>query len=227
MMLFGGRKRFSKVAPPHAIATVRDIAEVVAIVAAGIWAFYIFAYENRIKPSLASPDVNVTASIQRLSQHNGLMAITVHLQLHNIGTVRAHFLGFALNVYGQRIVASGAHSFRGRDLVHYDFDGFYRAGPRVPVYSYAYITHLGNPSTAQDTYLDPGSSVENDRTFYVPYGRFDLLIVGIDAPYTKFEDATMPAHLHVTPRGDASVVVENSPKLERYSIVPLTSLDVR
>ena len=37
------------------MAIVRDVVEVIAIVAAGIWAFYVFAYENRIKPSISNP----------------------------------------------------------------------------------------------------------------------------------------------------------------------------
>jgi len=99
-MLFGRARRPNR----HAIAVVRDVVEIVAIIAAGAWAFYIFAYENRIKPATADPEVNVTASMQRLSDRNGLIAVSLHLQLHNIGTVRAHFLGMAVNVYGQRIV---------------------------------------------------------------------------------------------------------------------------
>jgi hypothetical protein len=58
-MLFGARRSRD----PHAFAVVRDIVEVVAIVAAGIWAFYVFAYENRIKPSLADPNVDVSVHL--------------------------------------------------------------------------------------------------------------------------------------------------------------------
>jgi hypothetical protein len=49
-MLFGGSKQARD---HHAVAIVRDVVEVVAIIAAGAWAFYIFAYENRIKPAMA------------------------------------------------------------------------------------------------------------------------------------------------------------------------------
>ena len=48
------------------IAVVRDVVEVVAIVAAGIWAFYIFAYENSFKPSHAPPAINVKTTLQKL-----------------------------------------------------------------------------------------------------------------------------------------------------------------
>ena len=73
------------------VGLIRDVVEVVAIVAAGAWAFYIFAYENRIKPSWASPEVNFTATMQRLGERNGLIAVRVHQTMHNFGTVPANF----------------------------------------------------------------------------------------------------------------------------------------
>lgn len=222
-MLFGGNRRSSR---RHTVAVVRDVVEVTAIVIAGIWAFYVFAYENRIKPSLADPDVNVTASMQRLSERNGLIAVALHLELHNVGTVRAHFLGMAVNVYGQRIVPANPRVSKKNPGLEYDFHGFYNAGPLVAVYSWAYVTSLGDPATGQDSFLDPGSTIVNDRTFYVAQGQFALLTLGIDAPYTKYDTATIPTHLEVR-NGAAKVVTVHSPKVDRYSIEPVTSLDIR
>ena len=222
-MIFGGKRD----GHTHPMTIVRDVVEVAAILAAGIWAFYVFAYENRIKPSMASPEVDITSSIQRLSERNGLIAVGVRLELHNIGSVKAHFLGVALNVYGQRVLATQPHPIHESRPLSYEYDGFYRAGTRVPVYSYAYVTSLGDPSTSQDTELDPGTTVENYRTFYVPKGRFDLLIVGISAPYTKFEGKTIPTHLAVLPGGDVSVVTKLTPEIEQFNILPVASIDVR
>ena len=221
-MLFGRGQRPSR----HAIAIVRDVVEIVAILAAGIWAFYVFAYENRIKPAAAEPEVNVTASMQRLSQRNGLLAVGLHLELHNIGTVRAHFLGMAINVYGRRIVVGPRAPARPQGT-RYDFEGFYRMTPEVPVYSYAYITQLGDPSTGEDSLLDPGSTIENDRTFYVPERQFDLLTLAIDAPFTKFDKTTLPSRLTVSRLGAVRVAHVRSPDIEQYNIDPVTSLDVR
>ena len=221
-MLFGGKRSSTG---RHTVAVVRDIAEVTAILIAGIWAFYVFAYENRIKPSMADPDVNVTASMQRLSERNGFIAVSFRLELHNVGTVRAHFLGMAVNVYGQRITPAKPRISKNPGLA-YDFHGFYNAGPLIPVYSWAFVTSLGNPATGTDSFLDPGSTLENDRTFYVPQGQFALLTLGIDAPYTKYENATIPTHLEVT-QGAARVVTIHSAKVDRYSVEPVTSLDVR
>lgn len=226
-MLFPRNKPGSDAHHPHAIATVRDIVEIVAILAAGIWAFYVFAYENRIKPALANPDVDVAASIQRIGRHNGLSAIGLRVRLHNIGTVRAHFLAMAVNVYGQRVMETQPSISRDRNPLGYNFNGYYRTGPKTPLFTYAYVTQLGNPATKVDTALDPGMTIENYRTFYVPDGRFDLLTVGIDTAYTKF-DLRLPTRLVIGPQGDARVAVDASDtKYERYNISSMTSLDMR
>jgi hypothetical protein len=224
-MLFGGKRDHGDASHPTTI--LRDVVEVVAILAAGIWAFYVFAYENRIKPAMAKPDVDLTASIQRLSERNGLVAIGIHLRFQNIGTVKAHFLGVAVNVYGQRVFVTKPHPASQKNLLQYDYHPFYGAARRETVYSSAYLTNLGNPSTGQDTELDPGTTIENYRTFYVPRGRFDLLTVGIDAPYTKYDDHTVPTHLVIGPRGDVRVVTKLTPQIEQYNITPVTSLDLR
>ncbi len=224
-----GRDRTSaRLRRPHALAIVRDVVEVVAIVAAGVWAFYVFVYENRIKPSIAQPEIDVTASLQRLSERRGLIAAGLHLKFHNIGTVKAHFLGVAVNVYGQRVAFTASpRPVERSGGTYYGYDAYYRLEQDGTVYSFGYITHLGNPATRQDTELDPGTTIENYRTFYVPVGRFDLLSVGIDVPYTKYDERTLPAHLAVGPSGDVRVVTSLSPRINQYNILPVTSLDVR
>ncbi|MGA7248127.1 MAG: hypothetical protein WBW89_10240, partial [Candidatus Cybelea sp.] len=148
-------------------------------------------------------------------------------RLANIGTVKAHFLGVALNVYGERVFVSKPHPTARANPLQYDYHPFYRSAPRETVYSNAYITELGNPATGQDSVLEPGVAIENYRTFYVPAGRFDLLTVGIDAPYTKFDDQTVPAHLEIGPKGDVRVRTILTPKIEQYNIIPVTTLDLR
>ena len=210
----------------NVISTVRDVVEIVAIIAAGAWAFYVFVYENRIKPSFATPDINVTASMQRLSTHNGLIGVGLHVELHNVGTVPARFLAIAVNVYGQRVIAQTPHPHPENLGIDYDSSDFSRTGSRVAVYTWAYVNKPGNPSSSHETELDPGSTIENYRIFYVPRGRFDYLTLGFDAPYTKYE-GTMPATLTLQPDGGIKVVTKLTPKVQQFNIRTVTSLDVR
>lgn len=80
----------------------RDSVEILAIVAAGIWAFYVFAYENRIKPSLGNPEVAFSATMSKVSEHNGMIGIQLNTEMRNVGSVKAHFLGYVIWVSGRK-----------------------------------------------------------------------------------------------------------------------------
>jgi hypothetical protein len=224
-MLLGRRDRTDN-AHGSLLTKVRDVVEIVAIVAAGIWAFYTFAYENRIKPSLAQPEVNISALLQRLGEQHGLIGVGLRIDLRNVGTVNAHFLGLAVNVFGKQVAPATPTVPRTREPLNYEYQGYYTVGRSIPVYSWSYVTHLGNPRTGVDTELDPGTSIENYRVFYIPKGKFDLLTVGIDAPYTKLE-TTQPTHLSVGSDGAVRVVTPLTADTQEYNIEPVTSLDVR
>ncbi|HEX3368638.1 MAG TPA: hypothetical protein VHS56_03600, partial [Candidatus Cybelea sp.] len=198
-MLFGSKREGRQ----GAIATVRDVVEIVAIVAAGAWAFYVFAYENRIKPSWANPQVNFSASLERLGQRNGLIALRLHQRLHNFGTVPAHFLGVAINVYGERVSSASARRAPPPPNTTYTYKAFFQTTREDPVYSLAYVTSLGDPQSTQITKLDPGDTLENDYTLYVPRGRYDLLTVEISGVFTKSEGAVIPTHIERSAQGAA------------------------
>jgi hypothetical protein len=87
----------------HGIWIVRDVVEVAAILAAGIWAFYTFAYENRIKPSFANPELNFVVTMQQLGQRGGLIGVRLHTEIHNVGTVPANIVGLSYWVLGKRV----------------------------------------------------------------------------------------------------------------------------
>jgi hypothetical protein len=222
-MIFGGRRHPDESVSPHATAIIRDVVEVLAVVAAGAWAFYVFVYENRIKPSFEQPEINISASMQQLTERNGLIGVGLRIQFHNVGSVKANFLGFAANVYGQRVVPAKPIAQPESTNLNYEYHGFYGLRAPVPVYTWAYITHSGNPTTGVGTELDPGTTIENYRAFYVPQGQFDLLTVAIDAPYLK-TDRTQPAHLTIKRQGSAEIVTENTPELQQYNVWPVTSL---
>jgi hypothetical protein len=221
--MFFGRRHAGDPGSPHATAVVRDIVEVLAVIAAGAWAFYVFVYENRIRPSFEQPEVNVSAAMWKLNEHNGLIGVGLRIQFHNVGSVKANFLGLAVNVYGQRVIPAKPVPQLERTTLNYEYRGFYGLRPRVPVYTWAYVTKSGNPATGVETVLDPGTTVENDRVFYVPQGQFDLLTVAIDAPYFKTAK-TQPARLDIRPGGSAKVVTQMTPELQQYNIEPVTSL---
>jgi hypothetical protein len=207
-----------------AVAVVRDIVEIVAIVTAGIWAFYIFAYENRIKPSWATPEVNFAATMQRIGSHNGLTAVRLHQEMQNIGTVPAYFLGLAVNVYGERVTKPPRRNQPPLPGTNYKYGAYFLRSAADPVYSQAYVTRLGDPSSTQTTELDPGDKLANDYTFYVPVGRYDLLTIEINGIFTKFPDAVIPTRLVRSGGGAVTLVTADTSRTTQYDTNPVTTL---
>jgi hypothetical protein len=157
------------------ITVVRDIVEIVAIVAAGIWAFYVFVYENRIKPALLAPDVTITGTMQRVGTSRGLDAIRLQTVAHNVGTTAVKFLAYSVTIVGSHVVQSHRpwhpiHSANSDQFVLH-----YRIVNPAVVYRLAYLTHDVDSRTTAGLHLQPGGINSDDELFYVPSGRYDRL----------------------------------------------------
>jgi hypothetical protein len=194
-MLLGGREPDHRY---HALRAIRDVVEVVAIIAAGCWAFYVFVYDNRIKPSLADAHITVSATMQRVSQHDGLTAVRLKATSTNVSTVTGYFYGYAITVLGSRVTAASkpvAHAAPTPALTGEALGPFFAVSNPVVVFGSAFITHLGNPTSQQGLDLAPGETNEREWIFYVPTHRFDLLDAFISIRYSKDGDTVIPTTL--------------------------------
>jgi len=91
----------------HSVPTkaeqIRIIVEIVAIVAAGIWALYTFVYEQRIKPLAEAPSFSIATVVEQSATTNGVVFLTVRKRLENTGNVGIDIAAEALSVYGEQI----------------------------------------------------------------------------------------------------------------------------
>ncbi|MFZ0031969.1 MAG: hypothetical protein WAK84_08855, partial [Candidatus Cybelea sp.] len=94
--MFGRRER------NEPLGTLRDAVEVVAIVAAGIWALYVFAYEQRFKPASEPPSLRLTGSLYKLGTHNGLVQLAVKATIYNNGSTDATLIATGFTADGLR-----------------------------------------------------------------------------------------------------------------------------
>jgi hypothetical protein len=100
-----GRRRseFESSSSGSGLTTVRDVVEILAIVAAGVWAFYTFVYENQIKPANSQPVAQVESSLTRLGEKNGLIAVQSHLEIKNVGQAEIWLYGISETVLGSTV----------------------------------------------------------------------------------------------------------------------------
>ena len=176
----------------HAVRIVRDLVEIAAILAAGVWAFYTFAYENRIKPSFANPELNFVVTMQKLGERGGLIGVRLHTEIHNVGTVQASIVGLSYWVLGKRVEA-----LRGARAPVLSAGGavlkaFYAESPGTPVFGLAYLTRMADPASSSRTDLEPGADLARDTVFFVPAARFDYLEAHLSARFTK-EKSPVPS----------------------------------
>jgi hypothetical protein len=195
-VLFWRRHNDENIQRFEVVQRTRDIIEIVAIVLAGVWAIYTFVYQNRIQPASAPPEITVNAQLQRVGAQKGLLAIRVITHFKNVGSVTAHFLGYAVTVYGTTVIPRARPQpiervYKGV----YNRTTFYSLTRPVVAYSEAFLTNATDPTIGSDLFIHPGEEVQNDRTIYVPEHRFDRISLSMDDVFTKSTDFPIPTTL--------------------------------
>lgn len=156
------------------IAATRHIVEIVAIVAAGVWAFYTFIYEERIKPAhepLASVE---TVTMVREGHIRNLDIIRVHVTIQNVGKTQFDTVAASLNVTGYRygpaepLTKSVTGQFISEDVAE-------KKQPHS-IFSYVqlYDAAVNGPHDYHNI-VDPGSITGASYVLAIPHGRYDVL----------------------------------------------------
>ncbi len=178
---------------PTRLRTARDVIEIAAIALAGIWAIYVFVYENRIKPMIAPPDVVFSAQMERAGTHDGFAVVRVLTHVKNVGTVPAQFLGYSLTILGSRFEPRAQARRESSD--EEVLQPFYSFSKPVVVYRDAFLTRAADPSLKSDLRLGPGESADEDKVAYAPLATFDHLSLKIVALYVKNANGPIPVTL--------------------------------
>jgi hypothetical protein len=175
------------------VHVVRDVVEILALVLAGLWAFYVFVYENRIKPAYTDIQTEVDATLQKTSQRDGATGVLLKTSFRNTGSVDLYFVGYAVTVMGSKMTLSPrpTNDPQIRDNLH----TYFTLSKPVPVYGFGFITSLGDPKSGHRIELEPGGGVAQEHTFFIPTHRYDLLTVHVSACLAKSEAHLISARL--------------------------------
>ena len=87
---------------PSRVQRWRHIVEIVAFIGAGLWAIYVFVYQERIKPAGAPPELQTVLSVEHLQLYGGKEFVKVNVRMRNIGHIPFSLAGMVVNVYGLR-----------------------------------------------------------------------------------------------------------------------------
>jgi hypothetical protein len=192
------------------LATARDLVEIVAILAAGIWAIYVFAYEQRIKPAGEPPSILLFGSLHQLGAHDGLVQVGFKGDIRNTGhnDVAIVALGFVVN--GLRYTTKGTplENRVSAGLNLYQRDA--RIGSRTLVYREVELTRFVDKRYGGGFTLSPQGEVPYSGIFLVRSGEFDAIALYGSVAFTKIGiDGGYPTRITYTPNGAISFASQN------------------
>ncbi len=142
--------------------TFRHIIEAVAILAAGLWAFYIFVYQEKIKPAGQPAALNTGITIRTLGHNARRDILGLRISLHNSGQTEIDIAADGYDIWGERYV----HGFMElRDM--------------------AIGGHAGNHIV-----LEPGDNETFEDVVTVPHGLYDLFYARVIAVPIKTSQKT-------------------------------------
>ena len=89
-------------APGPSLEQWRHAIEIAAFIVAGLWAFYVFVYEQRLKPLAEPPAVQSDLHVERQPLRHDNLLLTVVDDVKNIGSPSVQMDAAIINIYGIR-----------------------------------------------------------------------------------------------------------------------------
>lgn len=204
---------------------LRESAEVVAIVIAGLWALYVFVYENRIKPALAPPSPIIAVEMRHVGNDGDLAVIRLDETIRNPGAAAVYFLGYSVTVLGSNVIAPSSPAPATTQDFTNELEAYNTYSHAKPIYRDAFVTEEGTRGAGHGLYVQPGQTTAFSKEFYVPRRRFDHLTAWVVAVCTT-SDASIPTTMTIKPPRLPSFHIVSGVPAYRIA-APMADLDLK
>jgi len=184
---------------PSPVEHWRHLIEIVALTIAALWGFYVFVYQESIKPAHEAPAVDVVPTLRHDAMRGGKEFVYVDLPFKNIGNVEVQYLGVIVNAYGIR--------FSNQDQKVMSHSGFAtkisRAlAPSTPVLLMSELFRYSQIGGTSHFVEAPGADMKAVLYFAVAYGKYDAVRVDSAYCFTRRDnETTYPFKPAQTPDG--------------------------
>jgi hypothetical protein len=190
-------------------ATVRHVVEAAALVAAGLWAFYTFIYQEKIKPAQEPASLNDTISVERLGHDAKRDVLEVSIHLRNDGKTEIEIAADGYNVWGDRYASRASQTSRD-SAKEFAFSNDEQRVSRRLIRSFAELRDpaVGGKQGVHTT-LEPGEIITIPYIIVIPRGVYDVISAQVIAVPVK-----SPVHprvnVRVTRSPDGSLMFHTS-----------------
>lgn len=166
---------------------IRDLVEIVAIVAAGIWAIYVFVYTDRIEPFQKPVAPVVDASMTVEGAKGDLLAVRISQSIKNLGPGTLRVMGRSANVSGNSVRIPDDRSLHKVRMA--------KATDEVEErFTFSKFETVFTYIVREPYALAAGQTFSYSTIIYVPRNRYDGLILDSSFAYTRDQNAP-PASL--------------------------------
>jgi hypothetical protein len=168
---------------PRAIRIIEDrwtvasrVAQTAALVLAGAWGFYVFVYQERIKPAAAAPSLEITFRLERAGTlRGGAPVVRTVLRFHNTGTVATDVYAEAYTLFGVRYGTPRATRHRVDDGEVVDDASLPKAKPELVYGSTLLRDAVRGGTSGRHIFLRPGDAFDELSYIAIPPGRFQAV----------------------------------------------------
>jgi hypothetical protein len=165
--------------PPRSIqlvedrwANVRHIVEAIAIVAAGLWAFYVFVYQEDIKPANEPAGLNLSIAVHRLGRdaHHDILVLTTTYR--NAGKTEIDIAADGFDLWGIRYASRASYrSSQNARKAEFSYDIPERTRTLVKASMELRAAALGGPNN--HIIMEPDDTVSIDNTVVLTRGAYE------------------------------------------------------
>jgi hypothetical protein len=197
--------------------------EVVAIVLAGIWGFYQFIYEDKIKPFSETPSLTITVKLEKLGTHGPWQAIRGTEAVVNDSKIRVSILARTINIYGLDVVAKPKNGQFALSDDSWNVNHSYRIDNPILLQSHA-VFFSGRSNGNGRWWLQPGDTSTRSAIYFVKIAQYDVIRYDTNYQFSKY-DVVPPFKPSVLPNGSHALVpVNDCPDLEESPRCPVTGV---
>ncbi len=196
--------------------TLRHIVEAVALIAAGVWAFYTFIYQEKIKPAGEPATLDDTITVQRVGQDRTRDILEVAIHLHNGGKTEIEVAADGFNVWGDKyatVVKRTTLNALHEQAINNDY-------PRIShqlIRSFVELRDAAvNGQRGKHTTIEPDGVVTIPYTIVIPRGAYDVI---------QAEVTAIPVKTPVRPRVNVQIVHYRDGSILLRSLTPGTGGD--
>ncbi len=155
----------------------RHVIEIAAFVVAAAWGFYVFIYQEQIKPANTRPQGQFVVSLSHQLVHSGSEFVSVNIDIHNSGTVRFQPAGYVVNAYGYRYLPRMTQTIT--KSLSGNVTTLHRSlGETRPVLLQSVYAIFANFGSARTPFVvGPGGDAKNNFAFGISRGAYDVIFL--------------------------------------------------